>query len=85
MFNVTLVAFLVFSASFSSSIVDNSLSDHSAKRPMLTIRKKDIFLLISQIRYSNQMSHSLSIPNVFVPAIFPADHELHMRYGTRHA
>ena len=42
MFKVTLVAFLVFSASFSSSIVDNS---HSAKRAMLTFKKKDIFLL----------------------------------------
>ena len=36
MFKVTLVAFLVFSASFSSSIVDNLLSDNSAKRAMLT-------------------------------------------------
>ena len=33
---VTLVAFLVFSASFSSSVVVNSLSDNSAKRAMLT-------------------------------------------------
>ena len=32
MFKVTLVAFLVLSASFSSSIVDNSLSDNSEKR-----------------------------------------------------
>ena len=45
MFKVTLVAFLVFSASFSSSIVDNSHSDYSAKRAMLTFKKKDIFLL----------------------------------------
>ena len=43
MFKVTLVAFLVLSASFSSSIVDNSLSDNSEKRAMLTFRKKDIF------------------------------------------
>ena len=45
MFKVTLVAFLLFSASFSSSIVDNLLSDNSAKRAMLTFWKKDIFLL----------------------------------------
>ena len=36
MFKVTLVAFLMFSASFSSSIVDNWHSDNSAKRAMLT-------------------------------------------------
>ena len=36
MFKATLVAFLVFFATFFSSIVDNSLSDISAKRGMLT-------------------------------------------------
>ena len=39
MFKVTLVAFLVFSISFSSSIVDNSHSDNSAKRAMLTFER----------------------------------------------
>ena len=34
MFKVALVAFLVFSASFSSSIVDNLLSDNSAKQSL---------------------------------------------------
>ena len=33
MFKVTLVAFLVFSASFSSSIVDNALSETRQNEP----------------------------------------------------
>ena len=40
MFKVTLMAFLVFSASFSSSIVDNSLSDNSAKTSHVDILKE---------------------------------------------
>ena len=51
MFKVTLLASLVLSASF-SSIVDNSLSDNSAKRAMLTFWKKDIFFIAADEAFS---------------------------------
>ena len=72
MFKVTLVAFLVFSASFSSSIVDNSHSDNSAKRAMLTFKKKDIFLIEADEAFSK---YACSIQYLY--QLFAADRYLH--------
>ena len=74
MFKVTLVAILVFSASFSSSIVTiNSLSDNSAKRSSHVDILKERFFFIEADEAFSKCACSIQ----YLHQLFAADRYLH--------